>query len=257
MAKGLKVDAATVPIVRALFRMVKSLPEFAWNTRRLPETILALREAFQNARSPEQFLFVLLPQSLGLPAFSEQKPKQSEVDRFFDLLNGNLRQWAEAMPKVLAAARDSLLKACGLGAGKSQWTELRHLAVALESSITESHLLTFLQRVAQAGTDTSGVESVLALVASRPPRNWTDADVDRFPAAAAAVGRSLREAVRAAGLDSTSESQMRKLSPRERKQAEAVSGSIHQYVQRKAKGASPQVIRAAMMSLVEKYQEER
>ena len=78
LGKGLKVNPSTVPVVKALFRMVKTLPDFAWNTRRLPDETLAMREAFQNAKSPEQFLFVALPGALNLPAFSEAKHKQAE-----------------------------------------------------------------------------------------------------------------------------------------------------------------------------------
>ena len=255
MAKGLKADAATVPIVRVLFRMVKGFPEFAWITRRLPEATLALREAFQNAKSPEQFLFVQLPQALGLPPFSERKPKQSEVDRFFNLLNVNLREWSEAMSRAVTDARNALLKACGLGSGESEWNELRHIAVSLESAVTEPQLLAFLRRIAEAGADTSGVESVLALVASRPPRNWTDADVDRFPDAAAVLGRSLRDAVRMADQTATSESQMRQLSPKERKQVEAVLSRVRQYLGHTAKKVSPHVIQAAIRRLMEELQE--
>lgn len=254
MAKGLKVNAATVPVVRVLFSMVKGFPEFARITRRLPEATLALREAFQNAKSPEQFLFVRLPQALGLLPFSEQKPKHSEVDRFFDLLNANLRDWSEATARVVTAARDALLKACGLGSGESEWNELRHIAVSLESTVTEPQLLAFVRRVAEAGADASGVESVLALVASRPPSNWTDADVDRFPDAAAVLGRSLRDAVRMAEQTATSESQMRQLSPKERKQAEAVLGGVRRYLKRTTKETPPHVIRAAMKRLMEEFQ---
>ena len=56
--------AATVPVVRALFRIAKALPDFAWNTRRLPADAIAVREALYNAKSPERFLFVELPEAL-------------------------------------------------------------------------------------------------------------------------------------------------------------------------------------------------
>lgn len=255
LAKGLKVDAATVPVVRALFRMVKSLPEFAWNTHNLPESTLALREAFQKAKSPEQLLYVLLPEALGLPSFSEQKPKQNEIGQFFDRLNAGLQQWTESTTRVVYTARDMLLKACGLSPGESQWDELRHLAVTLESSVAEPQLLAFVRRVTQAGQGTSGAESVLALVSSRPPRNWTDADVDRFPNVAAAIGRSFQEAVRVAGFGLIAEAQMSQLSPKERKQADAVLSGIRKYLKRTSKTASPRVIRAVMMHIIEENQE--
>jgi len=114
LAKGLNVKPATVPVVRALFRMVKGLSEFAWQTRCLPDTTLALRDAFQNARSPERFLFVDVPQALQHAEFRDQPASRGEVETFFHALNSNIQQWAGKTPRVLAKARNDLLAACGL-----------------------------------------------------------------------------------------------------------------------------------------------
>lgn len=254
LAKGLQVREATVSVVRALFGMVKGLPEFAWNTRCMPATTQALREAFRSAKSPEQFLFVLLPEALGLPVFSEQKPNQSDVDRFFDILNENLRFWADVTPRTIRSARDTLLRACGLKTDEAAWPDLRHMAVTVESSVTESALLTFVQRVAQSGSDPAGIESVLALVATRPPQNWNDTDVERFPAAAEAIGRAFCGAVRTVRLGDVAEDQLYNLTPRERKQADALADQVRRYIQNTVKDASPKAVRAAMMWLIKEME---
>jgi hypothetical protein len=255
VATGLNVCSATVPVVRALFRMVKALPEFAWNTRQLPDTTITLREAFRHARSPEQFLFVLLPQALGLPAFSEDKPDSGELDRFFDLLNENLRCLAETSPRVVNAARDTLLKACGLDISESSWPQLREMAVVLEPTVTEPHLLAFLRRITQTGPDASGIESVLALVVDRPPRSWSDADVDRFAQAAATMGRAFCEATRSIGLKSTADANLGSLKPKELHQAEEILSYLHTYIRKIAKyKVSPRAIRAAIRRLIEELE---
>jgi hypothetical protein len=76
------------------------------------------------------------------------------------------------------------------------WEELRRQCLRVEGGITEVQLLAFVRRVIQAAPDDVGVQSVLALVANRPPQTWADADIERFPAAAAAIGRSFRDACR-------------------------------------------------------------
>jgi hypothetical protein len=257
LSKGLNVNPATVPIVRALFRMVKSLPDYAWNTRRLPETTLALRDSFQNAKSPEQFLFVKLPESLNLPAFSEEVQKKEGINGFFDSLNTNLRNLSEASNFAISTARDILLKACGFNGGDTHWSELRNTAVALEPSVTEPHLLTFLKRVTQNGADSSGMESVLALVANRPPQKWTDMDVDRFPEAAAAMGRAFREAVRSTAVASVSKVQLDSLTPKERRQAEDILASVRNHLHRCDNDISPRALRAAVSQLLEELSNER
>ena len=257
LAKGLEVPPATVPVVRALFRMVRILPDFAWNTRRLPQTTLALRDAFQKARSPEQFLFVTLPESLGLQAFSEEEPNRKQVETFFDALNGNLRNLADATNTAINASRDALLKACGFEKGKEHWTELRNRAVALEPAVTEPQLLAFLRRVTQSPPDASGVESVLALVANRPPRNWSDADVDRFPEAATALGDAFRRAARSAGVTSDADAQFAALTPKERHQAKAAVVRVREYLKENAKNVSARALRAAVTRILEELHDER
>ncbi|HNT34021.1 MAG TPA: hypothetical protein PKH07_03390 [bacterium] len=251
LARGLGVASATVPIVRALFAMVKSLPEYAWNTQRLSESVVALREAFRNAKSPEVFLYCMLPEALGMPAFPEGSHTPQEVDRFFDLLNQSLREWADATPRTIAGARDSLLNACGLSSGDSGWQQLRELAVAVEPYVTNHQTLSFVQRIAQSAADAAGVESVIALVASKPPRNWTDADAERFPDAAAAAGASFREAVCTRRI---SDDPNIELTEEQQGEAEALVVSVKQHLQKTTQKTSPAVIRAAMLKLLEELQ---
>jgi hypothetical protein len=196
LAKGLHVKPATVPVVRALFAMVKGLPEFAWQTRSLPEATRELREAFRNAKSPEKFLFVDVPQALRAEVFTDQAASSSQVESFFRALNGNLQVWARKTPDVIRHARDALLEACGMPRNDAGWEELRRQCLRVEGGITEVQLLAFVRRVIQVAPDDVGVQSVLALVANRPPQTWADVDVERFPVAAAAIGRAFRDVCR-------------------------------------------------------------
>ncbi len=256
LAKGLKVPPGTVPVVRALFRMIRTLPDFAWNTRRLPQTSLALRKAFENARSPEKFLFVTLPESLGLQAFSEEEPDRKDIDTFFNTLNDNLRHLSEATKTAINAARDALLIASGFKEGQERWTDLRNAAITLKPAVTEPQLLAFLRRVAQSPPDASGVEAVLALVANRPPRNWSDADVDRFPEAAKAVGDAFRRAARSVGVARDADAQLASLTPKEWKQAETAARKMRTYLKENVKEVTARALRAAITKLLEELPDE-
>lgn len=251
LAERLKVNPSTVPVVKALFQMVKTLPVFAWNTKRLPDATLAMRDAFQDAKSPEQFLFVALPGALDLPAFSEAEPKSSEVEIFFGALNENLQKLSGTTVSAIDTARDILLEACGFEAGAAHWSNMRSAAVALEPAVTDPRLLTFLNRVTQNGADSTGIESVLALVANRPPRNWTDTDVVRFPEAAAAIGKAFKSAARSTGVAFNSDAQLAALPPMERRQAEEVFDRVKNYLRRNARETSPRALRAAVTRLLE------
>lgn len=254
LAKGLDVGPATVPVVRSLFRMVKALPDFAWNTRRLPDVTLAMRDTFQNAKSPEQFLYKTLPEALNLPAVSETKHSRAEIEAFFSALNESLNMLSRVTASTIAIARDILLESCGLPKGEDHWTELRGTAVALEPAVTDPGLSTFLKRVTQSGTDSAGIESVLALVANRPPRNWSDSDVDRFPEAANAIGKAFKRAAHSTGVESSADAVFAALTPKDRKQADALAKQVRRYVLRSAKGASSSAVRAAIMRVMQEIE---
>ena len=256
LSKGLKAKCATVPVVRALFQMVKGLPEFAWRTRHLPKTTIALRDAFENAKSPERFLFVEVPEALGLATFSQKKPKESHVSALFNALNSNLQQWAKVAPEAKNKAMGALLDACGLEQGEAGWHELRQQCLQIEPAVTEPQLLAFVRRVVQTDPDANGIDSVLALVANRPPDSWSDADVDRFSDVAKAVGQAFRDATRLADGPSQGAGRIAALAPQERKQARKLLKDLRKHIAEKARDQSPTIIRAAIGELARGFEKQ-
>lgn len=65
-ARNLGTEVAVMPVVRELLRQMKTLPEHAWRTQRLPDHALRVRLAMERARSPEQLLFSDLPEAQSL-----------------------------------------------------------------------------------------------------------------------------------------------------------------------------------------------
>ncbi len=196
-----------------------------------------------------------VPAALGRAEFSERRPKRQEIEAFFEALNRGLQQWSAAMTRTLDEARDVLLKACGFPAGEGGWEPLRLEAVRLERSVTEPQLLTFLRRVAQAGPGRPGVESVCALVASRPPANWTDADVRRFPDAAQAIGNAFRQSAAATVEHARFSESLLRLEPLERRKAQALLNDLRARLRKNGKQESPRVIKAVLAELVRELEQ--
>ena len=188
MARGLQVPPYVIPVTRAVIGRLKALPEYAWRTRHLPESALNLRRAVETARSPERFLFVQVPEALGLSVFEEGEFEQARFEAFFERLNVALDALANATPRLLAWARDTWLKACGFSVGQEGWESFRRQAEHLAPRVTHPTLLPLLKRAAEATDSRAALESVLALIANRPVRMWTDADAERFAAQAQYMG---------------------------------------------------------------------
>jgi hypothetical protein len=249
LAKKLAVRPATVPVVRSLFKMVRSLPEFAWRTNAVPQAARDLRSAFDNTKSPERFLFVELPKALMQPGFDEHQSDSRQIEAFFECLNQNLQALNLALPQTLAAARDHLLRSCGFAPGAENWQQLRETALRLEPLTTHANLLSFLRRLTQSPNDDVGIASVLALVANCSPASWSDYEVQRFPELAQALGAMFREA-RAASNEAAA-TPFRSLTPPQRRQAEKLQQEMRRFFAAQLKENDPVVTRAALLALVE------
>ncbi len=188
LASNLGVTVAVMPVVRELLRRLKALPEHTWRTQRLPEPALRVRQAVERARSPEQLLFKDLPEALGLSAFGDQDIDPVHVTEFFDQLNDALQVLNEVTPQLRSWARDELLAACKLPMGDPGWDQFLSLAEEMMNLTTHPKLVPMLQRAAMAPNPQAALDSVLAFVASRPLRTWTDTDADRFPVQARTIG---------------------------------------------------------------------
>lgn len=193
MARGLKAEPHVMPVVRALIGRLKALPEHAWRTQKLPAIALNLRRVVDSARSPESFLFVELPQALDVAPFEEDNASEEQFSLFFERLNQALEALANATPHLLAWARDIWLQACGLPAGEQGWEEFQREAQEMVLRVTQPQLVPLLKRAAESQDQRTAVESVLAFIANRPLRTWTDMDAERFAAQAAHLGNLWRK----------------------------------------------------------------
>lgn len=153
-------------------------------------------------------------------------------------------------------AREMLLDVCGAPAGDRGWEVLREQAVRLENTVTEPQLLSFIRRVIQGGVSRSGVESVCALVASRPPASWTDVDVERFPDAVRSVGKLFRDALVSLSGPGLLPASLKDLDPVERRRAERVIKDLRVHVEKFANTECADVIKTALYELLRELNEE-
>jgi len=190
--RGLGVQAAAVPVVRALIRNLKALPEHAWRTQRLPAEVLAVRRIIETAHSPERLLFRDLPEALGLMPFDEERVEDSQIELYFERLNQAIQVLANATPILRNQARDQFLTACNLPTGDDGWQFFLSIADDLLRGASNPALLPLLRRATESTDARLALESVLALIANRPLRTWTDLDTDRFGDQAQYLGELVR-----------------------------------------------------------------
>lgn len=254
LARGLAVKPTTVSVVKALFAMVRRLPEFAWRTSVLPDMTLRMRETFEKAKSPERFLYVDLPTALDLPTFSDDQIETSQVETFFDNLNHNLKDWADSMPKIISQSKETLLRACHVEPTMRGWQQLQDIASKLESRESDPVLSQLFARIVQSGHDEPGICSVLSLVVNRPIANWLDSDVARFSEVAEGLGNGIRRSVLRHGLKDKSHNSMLSLTSYQRERAKLLAAEVAEKVSVLRGANEREVLRAALMLVADEMQ---
>lgn len=189
IAHGFNTQPHVMPIVRELIRQLKSLPEYAWKTNQLSTEALALRRVIELAHSPENLLFAELPESLGLAPIAGEELDAEELEEFFNRLNKALAELANATPRRRDWARDVFLQACELSPTHEGWQTFIEITREMNGRIAQPNLAPLVKRAAEAPDPMAALESVLALIANRPLRAWSDTDVNRFPMLAQSLGR--------------------------------------------------------------------
>mgnify|MGYP000870227064 CR=1 FL=1 len=242
-ARGYQTDAAVMPVVRTLIRGLKSLPEHTWKTNRISKYAQGIRNAVDQAKSPEKLLFSDLPLALELEPFEDKRLDKDKVDQFFKRLNNALTELSNETPRLLEWGRDKWLEACGLGAGEDNWNLFRTLAGELTPHVTNSNLLPLLKRAVETQDGRAALESTLAYIANRPYKNWTDIDTDTFAEKVPVFAKMFRTALKGYAPEAS-------LSHEQRRQSRVIAENLRQQL-KKAKSEDPQVLRVALQMLLQ------
>ncbi len=245
MAGSLGTEPAALPVVRELIRRISTLPDYARRTQRLAAATLALRQTFEQARMPERFLFHDLPLSLDLNSFTaDEEATQEHLDQFFDRLNAALAELTQALPQLIASARDTFLIAFGFTPGEAGWQAFRTEAAVLQPYIHQPSLAPLLKRTVETTDSMASLESVLAYVANRPPRSWADTDVDRYNSQVKQLGTLFQD-------ERGVYDPMALLSPEQRQQSQQMVKSLLAHVNEP--GADRDIIRAALRTVLKEF----
>jgi hypothetical protein len=248
------VVAQLVPVVRRLLKMQASLPEYSRQTRRLEPAALELRDAFQEARSPENLLFFAAPIALGLPPWPADAPAdEPRIELFFARLNAVLQVWNEAFPAVQAEGRDLFLQACAFPVGPEGWVQLHQQLRALAGSSQLPPNLVSLAGRCTSATPADDLDRVLALVANRPPQLWRDVDVAAFASHAVPFGRAVQQALAAPAAPAATALPATKAQQRQVKQLVA---QFEEWLPAPADRPPVQVLRAAVLQWLASIEKE-
>lgn len=247
-AQGLNVEAAAMPVVRMLIRQLKALPDYSWRTNELPATTIAVRQAIDQARSPEQLLFSDLPVALGMKPFRIKGVRTKRIEEYFERLNQALDDLIHAAPRLQSWARDEFLKACGISPGEDGWNHFLSVAQDMTARVTHPNLLPLLKRATDSDDSQHALDSVLAFVSNRPMRSWSDDDKERFSIQAGHLGTLFKH-------EQEMGTQGIQLNKKQRARSEQIAKELFENLGGEYQD-DPNVVRAALNLLLKKFHSE-
>jgi hypothetical protein len=171
------VHLEPIDVAKGLVTIYNDLPVWTKRTARLSANAVRIREIFKRANDPNKFLFDDLPASLGIDGASIEIGKLSEVVQY---VREGLQEMVAAYPNMLGRLKELMLAELQVPNASTQaLSELRSRAENIRQLAGDFHLEAFIGRLSQFDGCISAVEGLASLAVNKPPKDWTDADVDR------------------------------------------------------------------------------
>lgn len=190
-AKEKQLDVLS--IIRPLARFAKEMDEFTRNTSRISPESQKVRRALFSAREPDTLLFKQLPEAFGLPEFKEEVAySEEQINEFCQKLQSSLSEIKRIYDDLLHDLEQMLRGSFNLKqSGEEARIELKNRVESVVDYASSPKLKSFIIRAGDTETDfRSWLESLGALIVSKPVAMWHDEDVSRFEVNLAEIVRS-------------------------------------------------------------------
>jgi hypothetical protein len=178
----------SVSLAKAIVGLVKAQPVFAQRTQRMSAEALAVRGAIRAATDPHTLLHESLPSTLDRLVAQAHGPGDSSVA----VLSAALREIGGTYQRTLDEVDLTLRSELGSIAGDT--AELRERAQRVRGLTGDFRLEAFIARLCAYEATPSDIEGIASLAANKPPRDWSDNDVDRAHLAVAVLTQQFNRA---------------------------------------------------------------
>lgn len=167
MDGGEATQIEPLALARRLVGYVVELPGWVRRTSRLGATAKAVRDLATTAHDPNRFMLD------DLPAALEGAPEGR-----IPALRRGLDDLAVAYGDLLSTLSTVMLDELRVGPGRNELDRLRSRARTIVGLTGNFRLDAYATRLGTFDGTQSALEGILSLAANRPPRDWTDRDVD-------------------------------------------------------------------------------
>ncbi|MFC4724988.1 ATP-binding protein [Glycocaulis abyssi] len=167
---------APIDVARGLIAIYDRLQPWTKRTSQLSANAIRVRDLFKLANDPNKFLFDDIPAAFGeRGVLDNEKAITSLVD---DVRDG-LEELMTSYPSMLRRLTELMLGELQVPNMSPQaLAELRARAENVMQVSGDFRLNAFVSRLASFEAKAADVEGIASLAANKPPRDWTDPDLD-------------------------------------------------------------------------------
>lgn len=168
-------------VSRSLVKLAFSLSSWAKRTQTVSKHAKAVRDILLRASDPNRLLLIDLPTTLGVPL--------TEVGTTIEPL---LKELIDAYPNMLRKVDQAMTEALDAATGDDG--ELRERAEPISKFGADLRLQGFAARLMKRNESLESIEGILSLAANKPPRDWTDLDIESALLAVSDLALAFRRA---------------------------------------------------------------
>jgi hypothetical protein len=203
LTKALDVDAprsqalrnpALLAVARALLERVMVLTPYGRRTRRLSKDAVAVRTALLQAQDPDDLLFRLLPQALGMePITSQMKKSTPENKGFTERLTQAVKEISEADRALRAEVVQVISKEFRLSSTLPRMRkELAARLKGFEGVYLSTELRGFVSIALNSTLDDEDwLEPLVVRLTNSALGDWADTDAQAFPGRVREIAQAL------------------------------------------------------------------
>lgn len=166
---GRTVESEPLEAARELVSLVFDLPPWSRRTQLMSERARRVRDTLATASDPHRVLFVDLPvlfEGLSVP-------------QYLEALGHALKEMQGAYPDMLARVMARTLETLDASfASEEDLETVRRRSKNVAGITGDFRLDAFATRLSILSRDPEAIDSLLSLAVNKPPREWTDQDID-------------------------------------------------------------------------------
>lgn len=168
-------------VSRSLVKLAFSLSSWAKRTQTVSKHAKAVRDILLRASDPNRLLLIDLPSKLEVPI--------TEVGTVIEPL---LKELLDAYPNMLRRVDQAMAEALDATTGEDG--ELCERAEPISKFGADLRLQGFAARLMKRDNSLESIEGILSLAANKPPRDWTDLDIESALLAVSDLALAFRKA---------------------------------------------------------------